>query len=565
LVPVNLPSNNHRIVFYKLAIDSNTTFEVVTMPLFLILAIYLVSAYAADDGLLVATEQGMIQGYINVGGARQWKGIPYAQPPVGSLRWEYPLPAEKFSSSVYVANVDVAGCPQHCKLPPGNCPEYGTSEDCLYLSVFSPAEPSEDKDGYPVLFWMHGGAYEQGLGNCALYDGTNFAQKGVVSVIINYRLGALGFMASESMQGNYGFMDQRLAMQWTQSNIKGFGGDPNRVTIAGQSAGAMSVSTHLTSPKSNGLFQQAIQESNPLALPYHSRESAAANADSAFIYLNCPVDDVECMRTKTPEEVLDAQDNSVKLDLKNLLLNFLPFAPMVEEDGEIPMQTLTAMQEGKIPAMPMLQGTMTDEGQLFVYELFTKPLSEKEYKVVVEGVFGATNGREILSMYPFKTTPENNTDGRDTLNVLATDLIFYCPLRNVTQGYSAALPDAQSYVYRFKHVLSFDCWGPDYAFCVGTVCHGSDLPFVFNVFSDGTITYDPTAEERQLSEDMANAWSNFISIGNPNKGSLSVPLDYPLYQTKYDELIVLDEPDMSHATHVRDAYCDMWDRMGYFY
>jgi len=533
------------------------------MLLFLVSLVIILSA-TANDGLIVSTEQGQIQGYINAGGVRQWKGIPYAQPPVGSLRWEWPLPVEKFSSDPFIADVDVAGCPQHCNLPPGNCPAFGTSEDCLFLSVFSPAEPSDDADGYPVMFWMHGGAYEQGLGNCALYDGTNFAKKGVVSVVINYRLGALGFMASPSMKGNFGFMDQRMAMQWTQANIKGFGGDPSKVTIAGQSAGAMSVSTHLTSPNSNGLFSKAIQESNPLALPYHTRESAGANAESAFIYLNCAVDDIECMRTKSAEEVLDAQDNSVKLDFSTLLLNFLPFAPMVEADGEIPMQTLTAMQEGKIPAMPMLQGSLTDEGQLFVYELFPKPLSKLEYEVAVAGIFGKDNRENILEMYPFDTTPENNTDGRDTLNVLATDLIFYCPLRNITQGVTNNLPDVNTFVYRFKHVLSFDCWGENYTFCQGVVCHGSDLPFVWNCFSDGTIEYDPTLQERQLSEDMANAWTNFITSSDPNKG-LTIPLDYPVYKITKDDLIVLDEPDMSHGFHVRDSYCDQWDKMGYFY
>jgi para-nitrobenzyl esterase len=104
----------------------------------------------------------------------------------------------------------------------------------LYLSVWAPHDPSPKPEGYPVLFWIHGGAFEQGLGDCALYNGTNFATKGVVTVVINYRLGALGFMASENMQGNYGFLDQRLALQWTKANIAGFGGNPNDITIAGQ-------------------------------------------------------------------------------------------------------------------------------------------------------------------------------------------------------------------------------------------------------------------------------------------------------------------------------------------
>jgi len=309
-------------------------------------------------------------------------------------------------------------------------------------------------------------------------------------------------------------------------------------------------------------------ESNPLALPYHTRESAAANAKTVFAYLGCAADDVECMRTKTVDEILDAQSNAIKLDLDTILLNFLPFAPMVEPGGEIPEQPLTAMQTGKMAAMPVLSGSMYDEGQLFVYELFPKPLTEPQYKGVVEGVFGSKPSRQILKMYPFNIVP-NNTDGRNALNVLSTDLLFYCPLRNITRGYSIKLGTSSvpTHVYRFKHVISFDCWGANYTFCVGTVCHGSELPFVFNVFSAGTsVSYEPTKDELTLSEDLSNAWANFIVSGDPNTG-LPIPLKYPQYFPIEDSLVVLDEPGGGETqSHVRDTFCDMWDdELGYFY
>jgi len=534
------------------------------LSLFLLGSVYAKSKYN-EESLIVDTTQGKIQGFLNSGGARQWKGIPYAQPPMNELRFAYPMPFKSDNTEEpYMANVDVNGCPQHCNLPPGNCPEYGTSEDCLYLSVFSPNEPSDDKDGYPVLFWMHGGAYTQGLGNCDLYDATNFTKKGVVSVVINYRLGALGFMASESMQGNYGFMDQRLAMQWTQDNIAAFGGNPQRVTIAGQSAGAMSVGTHMTSKKSQGLYSQAIMESNPLALPYHTRESATANANAIFTYLGCDIDDVDCVRSKSTEEILDAQDNAIKLNLDELLLNFVPFSPLVEPDGELTIQPLNAMQQGLVPQIPMMMGSLHDEGQLFVYELFSKPLGEKEYNAIVDGVFGLRSSRGILKQYPFETTPvANNTDGRDTLNVLATDLLFYCSLRNATRGMIRD-NNKSKFVYRFKHVMSFDCWGENYTFCQGVCCHGSELPFVFTNFGAGDIYYDHTADEDKLATDLSNAWSNFIHSGNPNTG-LPIPAEYPVFQIASDELVVLDEPGMEEESHVRLKYCDMWDRNGYFY
>lgn len=397
------------------------------------------------------------------------------------------------------------------------------------------------------------------------------------------------------MEGNYGFLDQRMALQWTVDNIHAFGGNPNKITIAGQSAGAMSVGAHLISPGSKGLFQSSIMESNPLGLPFHSRESAATNANNFATYLNCPVNDVDCLRTKSVDEILDAQANSVQLDLSTLLLNFLPFAPMYEEDGEIPDQPLYALAEAKFQTFgPLLQGSVADEGQLFVNELFVNPLSESAYNLVLDGVFGVKNARTIKKFYPFGTTNSNglriaglereadpslklkdSTDGRSALNVLATDLLFYCPLRNITTGFQNVLNPSKklrgntetvpTFIYKMDHVLSFDCWGPDYAFCPGYVCHGSDLPLVFNVYTDGvSVDYTPSSDEVQLTEEMSNAWSNFITNGDPNTG-FSIPVAYPQYYYKVDEIIALDEPGMETVEDFRSQYCDLWDSLGYFY
>jgi carboxylesterase type B len=372
--------------------------------------------------------------------------------------------------------------------------------------------------------------------------------------------------ASTSMQGNYGFMDQRLAMDWTQLNIRNFGGDPNRVTLAGQSAGAMSAGCHLVSPGSKGLFSKVIQESNPLGLPFHDRSSAAKNANMMADYLGCEHDDVECLMGKSSDEIVDAQNHAIKLNLNNLFLNFLPFAPMVEDGGEIPEQPLYALARGNFSPMPMFGGSLYDEGQLFVYELFPKSLSKVEYKAIVDGLFGIKTGKKVMDLYPYDLVP-NADDGRQVLNVLATDLLFFCPFRNITVGYQRALGKTAipTYIYRFRHVLSFDCWGENYTFCVGYCCHGSELPFVFNVFTDGvSVAYQPTAEEVALTGDLSIAWSNFISSGDPNKG-IPVALKYPLYDYDEDAIIILDEPDMSIQVHVRDQYCDLWDELGYFY
>jgi carboxylesterase type B len=302
-------------------------------------------------------------------------------------------------------------------------------------------------------------------------------------------------------------------------------------------------------------------ESNPLALPFHTRTSAADNAKAMFEYLGCQVNDVACMKSKTVDEILDAQDHAVKINLSDLLINFLPFAPMVEQNGEIPEQPFEGMMHGRMQSVPLLSGSVLDEGQLFVHELFTTPLDEMAYNVILKGVFGLSSAKQILKMYPFNMVP-NTVDGRDALNVLATDLLFYCPLRNMTRGYQKSI-DTKTFIYRFNHIESFDCWGPGYTFCVGYVCHGSELPYVWNVFSDGvSIDYPTTDEEKVLTSDLGNAWTNFITTNNPNTG---LPVySFPIYDN-LDQLVMVNEPDHSTVDHLRSEYCDMWDKLGYYY
>ena len=493
-----------------------------------------------ESGLLVDTNLGKVQGHVNGMGVREWNGIPYSEPPVGNLRFEqsrYPQPWEDIYNATYM--------------------------------VWAPEKPSENPSGYPVYFWIHGGSFEQGEGDCGLYNATYFAELGVVSVVINYRLGALGFMASESMEGNYGLLDQRLALQWTRDNIAGFGGNADHITVGGQSAGGSSVGAHLISKGSAGLFHQGIMESNPLALPFHNRESATDNANAVFEYCGCADDDVVCMRSVSVDDILLAQKEAPTLNLDNLLQNFLTWSPLIEDGGEIEEQPLVAMGEGRMTNMNLLSGTVKDEGQLFVYELFTAPLDEKAYEATLLAVFGKNVYQELSALYPFDLI-EGSNDGREVLNVLATDLIFYCPLRNVTRGSQAVNEDAAppAFVYRFDHVFSFDCWGPDYDFCVGYVCHSSELPFQFNTFTieeDGVVTvYPTTPDEDQLTEDVSHIWANFISSGNPNDG-YSIPKYFPAYQQKADEILVLEEPGTEVKAHQREVYCDFWDKVGYYY
>lgn len=525
------------------------------------------SSAVADDDLVVKLSDGsQVRGHYGQTGVREWDGIPYATPPVGELRWEAPLKAASWGGvrEPYGA----PGCIQNCNLPYGTCGEFGYSEDCLYLTVWAPEKQSEDPAGYPVHFFIHGGAFTQGLGDCAGYNGTQWAENGVVSVIINYRLGAMGYMASESMTGNYGVMDQILALQWTQDNVQYFGGNPQKVTMAGQSAGAESVATILTAPSAKSLFQGAIIQSNPLALPAHSRASAGKNAKDVFEYLNCDRDDVACMKTKSPEEVLTAQKAAPQLDLHNLFINFQTFSPMVDGDL-IPDQPLFLMQRGAFPPVPILAGNVAEEGWLFVYELFPEVVSKIEYDGLLRVLFGKDVFKEVQTMYPFDMiNGAAETDGRNALSRLGTDLLMYCSLRNATRSWQTAQGATAKPVYHYEHrqIIAEDIWEPSNPYCVDHDCHGSDLPFIFNAWGDNKDhVYEITSSEKLLSQDMGHAWSNFVATGNPNLGLEVPPSGFPLYEGQSDELAVLQEPGFGVVSHYKTEYCALWDRIGYYW
>lgn len=530
---------------------------------------FLIIAYTmmvrADNTLVKLADGGMVQGHHDGYGNREWNGIPFAKPPVGDLRFEWPQPAEKFTET-YQANYVAPGCMQSCNLPYGSCPET-MSEDCLYLTVFAPPNESENPDGYPVFYWMHGGAFTQGAGDTPVYNGTHFASLDVVNVVMNYRLGAMGYMASPSMQGNYGLMDQILALKWTNENIHAFGGDPAKITIAGQSAGAESSLAVTVSPMAKGLFLQTILQSDPLALPSHSRQSARKNAKDVFKYVGCEEDDVACIKTAPADKIVEAQHEAVRLDIKNLFINFQTFSPMIDpSQGPVPVEPFTAFQEGDFPEQRIMAGHMLEEGWLFVYSLFPKTLSSFKYDHLLQAMFGRSVTKQVLDIYPYDLLNADEDDGRNPLAVLATDLLFVCPLRNATRSFQKrqAAP-APINIYRFKQVIAEDVWEPSNPYCVGHVCHGSELPFVFNVWTDnGEHSYTPTSDEKDLQNSMANAWANFITNADPNTG-LPVHGTFPVYNQQTEETADIINPGWETQVNLRQTQCDFWDTVGYFW
>lgn len=390
-----------------------------------------------------------------------------------------------------------------------------------------------------------------------LYDGryiANFSETVVVTA--NYRLGVLGFMTLNEFTGNFGVLDQRLALQWVQANAAGFGGDATAVTIFGQSAGGSSVSFHLVSPGSKPYFHKAIVQSSPFSLPILDTKSVRKHYEHFAAETKCKTADSACLLSLSWEEVVAAQTSAQqKIYVSRPLSAFYPWTPHV--DGvELTADPLTMMQRGQYSKVPLIIGHVLQEGWLFIFDAFTKPVSKAEAYLLIDFMFhGNELPEHLFDIYPL---PENTTDLRPWVSWIASDFIMKCPGRNVSNIFAAAgLP---VYRYEFNHVWSVSSgWGPNYTFCSDAVCHGAELPFEFN--SAGLLDYNFTAAEKSLSSTMTSYWGSFAHHA---PGAPGLP-NWP-QQTPGTDLTLSFETapgGITTLTDNRKKECDFWDTYGY--
>src|SRR5690242_12339515 len=300
----------------------------------------------------VVTSGGAVRGAV-VPGGYEFRGLPYAAPPTGSLRWRPPQPPAHWPG-VRDATSFAPSCPQNPAANPF-LPRGPVSEDCLYLNVYTPTLRHDAS--HPVLVWIHGGGLTQDAG--PNYDPAKLAADGIVAVTINYRLGALGFLAHPALAsrpggpaGNYGLMDQQTALRWVQANIARFGGNQHDVTLAGESAGGLSVLAHLVSRGSRGLFQRAIIQSGSFALSQQPLADAEASGEDFAAKAGCPDQTAQCLR-HLPVSALLAAQNRV-------------YIPGVV-DGQVLTEPIgTALAAGRFARVPILNGTNHDEERIFV-------------------------------------------------------------------------------------------------------------------------------------------------------------------------------------------------------
>ncbi|XP_016303194.1 crystal protein [Sinocyclocheilus anshuiensis] len=526
----------------------------------------------AAAGPKLLTKDGLIQG-LTLDKSYVFYGIPFADPPVAASRWKPPRPVTPWRG-VYDATYPRAACMQACIGPIADeCPKK-VSEDCLYLNVFVPLSVNLAAPllkPLPVMLWIHGGDFIAGSASKQLYDGryiSNFTQTLVVSVA--YRLGAFGFLVSgkdprTSAAGNYGILDQQAALLWVQQNIAVFGGDPSRVSLFGESAGAQSVSLHLMIQSSKPLFRQAVFQSLPFSIPLKTRHESLKLGKNFAKSANCSVLDLPCLQSLSPQEVLNAQikSSSKVVNPFRFLEQFESWGPYV--DGElIREQAVSAFLKGHWQKdKPVLLGTTSEEGVIFVYGVFMKPVSAVECTVYTTAIF-KQHAIKILRKYlPLYSA----ADRRDMLAQIVTDYIFLCPSRRSARAGVAS--GSSVWMYVFDHVASDPGVWSGLTFCYRHACHGAELPFVFDSAPVANLSMTPA--ERLLSNRMLCYWGAFAHTGDPGSHADSSafcrqqrPPAWPRY-TANSGWLIMNLTLHSHAqTGSIEDICDFWDTLGIY-
>lgn len=502
-----------------------------------------VSAHGGYDnqGMVVKTMNGKVKGTYS-DGARVFRGIPYAAPPVGELRWKAPTDNASWSgvrdATQFASTCAAPALPEQVGIPSQTG---STNEDCLYLNVYTPKKVKHDM---PVMVFIHGGGFMVGGGSD--HEAEALAKKGdAVVVTINYRLGVFGFLALSELtaengtSGNLGMQDQQQALQWVQANIAQFGGNKDNVTLFGISAGGRSICEHLLAPGSAGLFDRAVIQSSACVRPVKSL--ATAEGQGVGIAENAGCDNaatrVDCLRGKTTEEMLDAAGFNISL-----------WGPNV--DGTvIPEDFSTAINDGNFHKVPVMEGTTSLEylwHVTFGFDGVGSPVTVAQYPVLVGSLFGEADKATILAQYPLSDYASPSL----ALANLVTDANYSCATRQTSQLLAQHVP-----VYQYEFA---DENAPDYLWqgLRGPV-HASETNYLFQPagsVSSGYFTHD----QYELSNKMIGYWTEFARSGNPNQWGQPY---WPVFNNAGSVQRLAPSAIGASTTFAADHNCDFWESL----
>jgi para-nitrobenzyl esterase len=500
-----------------------------------VLVLSMASIGAASEGVKI--ENGALEGVLNGDGSvRIYKGVPFAAPPVGKLRWQAPQPVESWKG-VRKASEFGSHCVQGQVFSDIVFRDKEMSEDCLYLTVWAPAKPAANP--LPVYVWFYGGGFAAGAGDEPRYDGESFAKQGIVVVNVNYRLGIFGFFSHPELtkesphhaSGNYGLLDQVAGLEWVKKNIRSFGGDPNKITIGGESAGSLSVSALMASPLSRDLFQQAIGESGAFfgSVGGHDAAGLSETEQQGVKFaqsIGAPA--LADLRAKSAADLLKSAGST-------------PFWPSV--DGYfLPASVQSIFAQGKQSQVPLLAGWNADEVRMMVMMTKEKPNAKtfpermrQQFKENADGalkVYGASTDEEAL-----KSAGDFASDSFivfGTWKWLEMQTKSGKPVYRYEFDRTVPIPDAMK-----KMAPGVKSLGS---------AHAAELEYVFNTLQTKKADWD--ADDQKVADQMEAYWANFIKTGDPNGAGLA---KWPNF-TKSREVMHLDTESKALPEMHRDRY-----------
>ncbi len=499
-------------------------------------------------GLTIDIEAGAVEGLAD-GNLRVFKGIPFAEAPIGDKRFMPPVKVEPWDGT-RPAHAFGPSCPQaelggEILVGPA-----GISEDCLSLNVWA----HDDDVARPVMVWIYGGGFVLGSSAQPLYDAAELARRGdVVVVTINYRLGVLGWLASQALAddlgapaaGNYGLYDQLEALRWVKTNIRAFGGDPENVTLFGESAGAISTCALLGAPDADPLFDKAIIQSGMCALSTFDQggligmPSAAELAEGVVAELGCAdaFNPADCLRALPVEDLLAV--GSLTSIVTGDLQTVSALSPVV--DGVlVPAQPIDRMRQGDVHK-PIIVGSTEDEGLLFTSTDVV--LTHIGLRNKIEDLLGeGPHVDALMDLYSFSDFPI----AKDAWVALLGEATFICPGLEVAE---AAGPEMPVYTYHFTRTpLSMAAVG---------VMHGLDLPYTFGTFSSMAMV--PSSRDLDVSDAIMGAWSSFARHGAPSLDS-----GWTVYDAAAPHIAILDH-ERTQVDGIRDGRCAALRDLGIVY
>ncbi|NVN17902.1 carboxylesterase family protein [Muricauda sp. HICW] len=491
--------------------------------------LFITVSFAGYGQNIVETQNGKVEGYSNED-IHIFKGIPFAEPPVGALRWKAPQPVQNWKG--------VKQTKEFGPSPIQNTPEpflcwteefiakpEPLSEDCLYLNIWTPAKAHDEK--LPVFVWIYGGGLSSGSANCDIYDGQQMAEQGVVFVSLNYRVGVLGFMAHPELSeesghgasGNYGFMDQLEGLKWIQKNIAAFGGDPNNVTIAGQSAGSFSVNAQIASPLASGYFNKAICQSGGILGGRLMQDLATAEEQGVKFMESVNATSIDELRAMPAAQLQELSNNS---DLGRF--------GVVLDDYFLPKDLFEHFKEGNHNQVKVLTGWVTGDSNLLpmgevTMESFTSMANER---------FGG-NAHEFLEMFP----AGNNEEALQSQQKM--NLLSFAGLPSYLLG---TYMDRDVWLYEFTHVPTDKPGFPNYG-----AFHTSEVPFALHTLDQWDRSWQ--TEERKLEDQMSAYWINFVKTGNPNGEGLP---QWSSYNQDEGKLLIFETGELKSSSKYLEEF-----------